>query len=97
MKIVDRKTVIHNMGDTRTVQHFNTLLGDKPHKLGLVATMYPDLSITVLTDASHLHYRWCQIIYSFMLSVFEINRRSPAIILILRHTIRISVSLYVNF
>ena len=51
MKVVDRKTVIHNMGDTRTVQHFNTLLGDKPHKLGLVATMYPDLSITVLTDA----------------------------------------------
>ncbi len=33
------------------MQHFNTLLGDKPHKLGLVATMYPDLSITVLTDA----------------------------------------------
>ena len=51
MKVVDRKTVIHNMGDTRTVQHFNQLLGDKPHKLGLVATMYPDLSITVLTDA----------------------------------------------
>jgi len=28
MKVVDRKTVIHNMGDTRTVQHFNTLLGE---------------------------------------------------------------------
>ena len=51
MKVVDRKTVIHNMGDTRTVQHFNTLLGDKPHKLGLVATLYPELAITVLTDA----------------------------------------------
>jgi len=51
MKVVDRKTVIHNMGDTRTVQHFNTLLGDKPHKLGLVATLYPDLAITILTDA----------------------------------------------
>jgi len=51
MKVVDRKTVVHNMGDTRTVQHFNTLLGDKPHKLGLVATMYPDLAITTLTDA----------------------------------------------
>lgn len=51
MKVVDRKTVVHNLGDTRTVQHFNTLLGDKPHKLGLVATMYPDLAITTLTDA----------------------------------------------
>jgi hypothetical protein len=51
MKVVDRKTVVHNLGDTRTVQHFNTLLGDKPHKLGLVATMYPDLAISTLTDA----------------------------------------------
>lgn len=39
------------MGNTRTIQHYNTLLGDKPHKLGLVATLYPDLAITVLTDA----------------------------------------------
>ncbi len=51
MKVVDRKTVVHNQGNTRTVQHFNTLLGDKPHKLGLVATMYPDLAISTLTDA----------------------------------------------
>jgi hypothetical protein len=51
MKIVDRKTVIHNMGETRTVQNFNQVLGDKPHKLGLVATLYPDLAINVLTDA----------------------------------------------
>jgi hypothetical protein len=51
MKVVDKKTVIHNMGNTRTVQHYGTLLGNKPHKLGLVATLYPDLAITVLTDA----------------------------------------------
>ncbi len=51
MKVVDRKTVIHNMGNTRTVQNFNKLLGDKPHKLGLVATMYPELSMSILTDA----------------------------------------------
>jgi len=31
MKVVDRKTVTHNMGDTRTVQHFNTLLGEAYH------------------------------------------------------------------
>lgn len=51
MKIVDRKTVINNMGDTRTVQHYGTLLGNKPHKLGLMATLYPELAITTLTDA----------------------------------------------
>ena len=51
MRIVDRKTVIHNMGDTRTVQHYDTLLGNKPHKLGLVATLYPELAITTLTNA----------------------------------------------
>ena len=51
MKIVDRRTVIHNMGETRTVQNFNQLLGDKPAKLGLVASMYPDLAINILTDA----------------------------------------------
>lgn len=51
MKIVDRKTVIHNIGETRTVQNFNTVLGDKPTKLGLVATLYSDLSINILTEA----------------------------------------------
>ncbi len=51
MKIVDRKTAIHNMGNTRTVQNFSKLLGEKAHKLGVVATMYPELSVAVLTDA----------------------------------------------
>jgi hypothetical protein len=51
MKIVDRATVVQNMGDTKTVQTFGTVLGQKPHKLGVVATMYPQLSITTLTDA----------------------------------------------
>ena len=51
MRIVDRKTVIQNLGETRTVQNFGQLLGDKPHKLGQVVTMYPHLSIANLTDA----------------------------------------------
>lgn len=51
MKIVDRRTVIHNMGETRTVQNFNHILGDKPKKMGLVATLYPDLAINILTEA----------------------------------------------
>jgi hypothetical protein len=51
MKIVDRATVVQNMSSTKTVQHFGQLLGSKPHKLGQVVTMYPHLSISVLTDA----------------------------------------------
>jgi hypothetical protein len=51
MKIVDRKTVLHNIGETRTVQNFNEVFGDKPKKLGLVATLYPDLAINILTEA----------------------------------------------
>jgi len=51
MKIVDRNTVVQNLGDTKTVQAFGRLLGTKPHKLGQVATMYPQLAISTLTDA----------------------------------------------
>ena len=39
------------MGETRTVQNFNEVFGDKPKKLGLVASLYPDLAINILTDA----------------------------------------------
>lgn len=51
MKIVDRQTVAQNMSATKTVEHLGTLLGHKPHKLGSVVTMYPHLSISILTDA----------------------------------------------
>jgi hypothetical protein len=51
MKIVDRSTVAQNLGDTKTVQSFGRLLGSKPHKLGLVVTMYKNLAISTLTDA----------------------------------------------
>jgi hypothetical protein len=51
MKIVDRVTVLQNISDTKTVQNFGTFLGTNPHKLGTVATMYPELAITTLTDA----------------------------------------------
>lgn len=51
MKIVSRNTVVQHMGDTKTVQNFGTLLGEKPHKLGTVVTMYPHLAISTLTDA----------------------------------------------
>jgi hypothetical protein len=51
MKIVDRNTVVQHLSDTKTVQNFGTLLGSKPHKLGTVVTMYPELAISTLTDA----------------------------------------------
>lgn len=51
MKIVDRNSVIQNLGSTKTVEHLGTMLGEKPHKLGTVATMYPQLAITTLTDS----------------------------------------------
>jgi len=51
MKIVDRNTVVQNISDTKTVQNFGRLLGDKPHKLGQVVTLYPHLAISTLTDA----------------------------------------------
>lgn len=51
MKVVDRNSVAQHLGDTKTVQNFGTLLGNKPHKLGTVVTMYPHLAISTLTDA----------------------------------------------
>ena len=51
MRIVDRKFVDQNISDTRTIQHFGHLLGEKPHKLGQAVTLYPQLAIANLTDA----------------------------------------------
>ena len=51
MRIVDRQFVDQNISDTRTIQHFGHLLGEKPHKLGQAVTLYPHLAIANLTDA----------------------------------------------
>jgi len=51
MRIVDRNTVLENVSATKTVQNFGTLLGKKPHKMGQVVTMYPELAISNLTEA----------------------------------------------
>ena len=50
MRIIDRETVLENQSATKTVQNFGKLLHDKPHKLGQVATMKPELSVSLLTD-----------------------------------------------
>lgn len=40
-----------NMGNTRTYEDFSKFLGDKPHRLGVVSRLYPELTTTFLTEA----------------------------------------------
>ncbi len=51
MKVVSKAVVAQHMSDTKTVQNFGVLLGDKPHKLGQVVTMYKHLAISNLTES----------------------------------------------
>ena len=39
------------MGDTRTFEDFSKFLGERPHRLGVVSRMYPQLTATFLTEA----------------------------------------------
>ena len=39
------------MGETRTYEDFYKFLGTKPHLLGIVSTMYPDLTASFLTES----------------------------------------------
>ena len=39
------------MGETRTYEDFYKFLGTKPHLLGVVSTMYPDLTASFLTES----------------------------------------------
>ena len=40
-----------NMGETRTYEDFYKFLGTRPHLLGVVSTMYPDLTASFLTES----------------------------------------------
>jgi hypothetical protein len=51
MKIVSYETVRQNQADTRTVQQFTKLIGQKPAIIGMVAQLYPYLAVTTLTVA----------------------------------------------
>jgi len=51
MRIIDQSTVHQNISDTVTIQNMGTMLGNKPHMLNTVVTMYDHLSITTLTEA----------------------------------------------
>lgn len=50
MEIVSKKTALTNMGETRTMQHYDALLGQGVDKMGVMATLYPELVTTSLVD-----------------------------------------------
>ena len=39
------------MSDTRTFEDFSKFLGERPHRLGVVSRLYPELTATFLTEA----------------------------------------------
>ena len=39
------------MGDTRTYEDFSKFMGEKPHRLGVISRLYPELTTTFLTEA----------------------------------------------
>jgi len=51
MKIVDITTRRPQMSETRTYEEFTKFLGEKPHRLGVMAQMYTDLTASYLTEA----------------------------------------------
>ena len=51
MLVANFTTVRPTMGDTRTYVDFTKFLGDKPTRLGIVASMYEDNTLTYLTES----------------------------------------------
>ena len=51
MKIVDITTRRPAMSETRTYEEFTKFLGEKPHRLGVMAQLYTDLTASYLTEA----------------------------------------------
>lgn len=50
MLVANFTTVRPNMGSTRTYADFGEFLGKKAHKLGVLAKLYPENTLTALTD-----------------------------------------------
>ena len=52
MALVTAFTSVHgNMGQTKTYEDFGKFLGIKPHRLGIVSKMYPNLTASYLTES----------------------------------------------
>lgn len=50
MLVANFTTVRPEMSRTRTYEDFGKFLGKKAHKLGVIAKLYPENTITALTD-----------------------------------------------
>ena len=50
MLVANITSRIPTMGQTKTVEDFDNYLGQKPHRVGVVARMYPGNTLTFLTD-----------------------------------------------
>lgn len=50
MLVANFTSRIPNMGDTKTYEDWSKYLGTKPHRLGVVARMYPDNTLNFITD-----------------------------------------------
>ena len=51
MLVANFVTVRPTMGDTRTYEDFSKFLGERPHRLGVVSRLYPELTATFLTES----------------------------------------------
>ena len=51
MRIVDTQMALKNMSGTKTAQNWGKYIGEKPERLGLVATMYPENTLMNLVDS----------------------------------------------
>lgn len=50
MLIAEFTSRIPNMGDTKTYEDWSKYLGQNPHRIGVVARMYPSNTLNYLTD-----------------------------------------------
>lgn len=57
MKYVDYYHIPNNASDTKTMQSLGAMLGAKPERLNQVVTLYPDLSVSMITEALNRVYR----------------------------------------
>lgn len=50
MLIAEFTSRIPNMGDTKTVEDWKKYIGEKPHRMGVIARMHPENTLSYLTD-----------------------------------------------
>ena len=74
MLVAEFTSRIPNMGDTKTYEDWSKYLGERPHRIGVVARMYPNNTINFLTDGLRNIYYNNESVNKYQLSdslVFE--------------------------